>query len=522
MQRSLRSRVLALAGLAVLGAAALLALAGTQTLTAIEDDVERAYGRLADTLAASLGREILADLEVLQGARGTPAIDLTDSDLGAARRALAAAVPQLRVAHAVCFVSASGEPLVCDPPAAGDVLGTADAREALAVAVRSNRPGVTSFISPGAARTALEIVPMTGLDGQPQGAVVAAIEAAGPRLMGLLPAQNGLALGLTDRSGALAFPAVLPAKWSEAAVPGTSWSVRAGATQQGATDALRRLRFRTLWLAPLATAIAMALAYGLALSITHPLASLTRDAERIASGDLSRPIAAGNRDEVGRLASALEAMRISLKESMESVQRQLLRKVIAAQEDERRRVARELHDDTSQLLAALAIRLQNAPPEVSGLIDQMHETLHRIIVNLRPSVLDDLGLGAAIQWLAEHHLKPAAVAVRCELPDLHESRTRPEIEIAIFRVVQEALTNVARHARASTVLIEGAVEGNRIWIQIEDDGDGFDVRTVRPRADTLRGIGLLGMRERMQIVGGSLQIDSAVGLGTRVYLEVRI
>jgi signal transduction histidine kinase len=316
------------------------------------------------------------------------------------------------------------------------------------------------------------------------------------------------------------------------------------------TAAFRR---RSLWLAPGLTAVSLLLAWGVVTSVRRPVRTLTDAAERIAGGDLSQPIQS-DVDEIGRLGAALEHMRVQLRDSIASVEyangvleqrvaertRQLsrvLRRVISAQEDERRRVARELHDETSQLVAAMAMSIDAAkgapaPAAVADLrllIDRMHDSLHRIIVNLRPSVLDDLGLAAAIEWLAEHQLRRSGIAVRCELADLQDCRVDTAIEIALFRVVQESMTNIVRHASASAVLVQGGVaqrrpaaSDDRLWIEIEDDGEGFDPAAIAAETGSLRGIGVAGMRERMELVGGTIEIESAPGEGTRIRLEAPV
>jgi signal transduction histidine kinase len=148
----------------------------------------------------------------------------------------------------------------------------------------------------------------------------------------------------------------------------------------------------------------------------------------------------------------------------------------------------------------------------------MHTELARIIVNLRPSVLDDLGLAAAIGWLADR-LRATGVTVHCELEGI-EARLSPEIETALFRAVQEALSNIARHARAETVLIQGVRRGDHITFEIEDDGIGFETGTAVEGLGSMRGVGLLGMRERIEIIGGTLAIESEPGSGTRVVMNV--
>jgi len=307
-------------------------------------------------------------------------------------------------------------------------------------------------------------------------------------------------------------------------------------------------RRRSLWIAPALTGVALLLAWGIVQSVRRPVQTLTDAAERIASGDLSRPIA-GDEDEIGRLGAALERMRAELQRSIAAVERanaileqrvqertaqlsRVLRAVISAQEDERRRVARELHDETSQLVAAMAMELHaagDAPSrtrlaKLAMLVDRMHDGLHRIIVNLRPSILDDLGLGPAIEWLAEHQLRHAGIAARSELGELQECRADAAIEIALFRIVQESITNIVRHARASTVLIQGGMTAStdapgRIWIEIEDDGVGFEPLEPAADTETLRGVGLLGMRERVELIGGRLELESSPGAGTRVRVE---
>lgn len=533
MQRSLRSRVLGLAGLAVLGAAAALALVARQTLNDIERDISQARLRVAETLASQAGRDVVADLETLQGVRAAPGIDLSDDDSGPEQRALASAVRNLRVADAVCFASPQGRVLSCEPSTERSGINAPIAARILVAAVAAERPVVTPFFDVGGRRESLAIVPIVPFDRDPEGAVVGLIDANHAKLLTLLPAPAGLTVGIFDTSGTSALQAPFPKQWTEAPIPGTSWIVRTADAAQAETDPVAELRHRELWAAPLLTLIAMLLAWGLSVSVTRPVATLTRAAERIAAGDLSQPIAGEGRDEIGRLAAALEEMRSRLKQSLESVQRRLLRRVMAAQEDERRRVARELHDETSQLVAALGIGLQTAAAttpapakrtltDLIAVVDRMHDGLHRIIVNLRPSVLDDLGLDAAIHWLADHQLGEAGIASRCELHGLDDCRLPPEVETTVFRAVQEALTNCARHSGASSVLIQGGIEAGRLWIEIEDDGEGFDVEQVHPGGDSLRGIGLLGMRERLELVGGTVHIDSALGQGTRVSMEMPV
>jgi signal transduction histidine kinase len=309
-------------------------------------------------------------------------------------------------------------------------------------------------------------------------------------------------------------------------------------------------------------ALALLFAWGVARSVRNPLGVLTGAAARIAEGNLDLPIPALGEDEVGGLGRSLEYMRTQLKASIDEVERanaeleervrertreleglyrelqvreewrgQLLAKVIGAQEDERKRLARELHDETSQTLSALAMRLETAVAafphdlarqrlvEAKDLTVRILDELHRLIYDLRPSVLDDLGLLSAIRWYAERHLEPLGVTVRWEFSG-QERRLQPQIETALFRVVQEAITNIAKYAHAATVLIQCVLKDDGIAIEIEDDGDGFDPARLAAAGDARRGLGLMGMRERVELLGGAIEIDAAPGKGVRIAVSV--
>jgi signal transduction histidine kinase len=324
------------------------------------------------------------------------------------------------------------------------------------------------------------------------------------------------------------------------------------------------LRTRLAWLAPLLLGLSLLFAWGVARSVRRPIALLTDSAERIAYGNLNQPIPNLGRDEIGRLGRSFEQMRMALKGSLEHVERanqqleqrveertrelkglyeqlqereewreELLRKVIAAQEDERKRLARELHDETSQTLSALAMKIETALAawpaaasrdrlaEAKQLTVRTLEELHRLIFDLRPSVLDDLGLVSAIRWYAERHLEPKGITVRCEFSGFG-SRLMPELETALFRVTQEAITNIAKHSGAETVLIQCLQRDDRITIEIEDDGAGFVPANLPPPSARERGLGLMGMRERVELFGGTLELDSAPGSGTRIAVSVPV
>jgi signal transduction histidine kinase len=331
------------------------------------------------------------------------------------------------------------------------------------------------------------------------------------------------------------------------------WGIAIRQPEAEAFGALAALTKRLALVIPAVLAVGLVFAWGAAWSIRRPIRLLTRVAARIAAGDMAEPVPPLGDDEVGRLGRSLDRMRATIRESHQTLERrveertrelerlyqelserdrsrgELLRKVISAQEDERKRIARELHDETSQSLAAVAIALETASTLASGpargriddakaIAGRALDELHRLLFDLRPSVLDDLGLASAVRWYAERHLEPAGISVRCEASGL-EQRLPAEIETALFRVVQEALNNVAKHSGAETVLVECAARDDVVTIEVEDDGKGFDPQTVGPSASGT-GLGLTGMRERVALLGGTLTLDTSPGEGTRIAVTV--
>lgn len=207
----------------------------------------------------------------------------------------------------------------------------------------------------------------------------------------------------------------------------------------------------------------------------------------------------------------------------------LSRRVLAAQETERRRVAHELHDELGQYLTAIKINLQTsqALSEVSaterneGNIKIVEDAIHqvrRLAAALRPSVLDDLGLVPALNWMAEQNAARGQIAIRCD-SQIADVRLLPEIETACFRIAQEALTNILRHAACREVDIRLELRQDSLLLTIQDDGRGFDVSATLQRARGGNSLGLLGMQERASLIGGALNLESSPGSGSRLTLE---
>jgi len=211
----------------------------------------------------------------------------------------------------------------------------------------------------------------------------------------------------------------------------------------------------------------------------------------------------------------------------------LLRQVVSAQEQERQRIARELHDGTGQILTGLGLGLAaaetNIPQDQDLAVNQVHELrtlnakalgeLRDIISDLRPSVLDDMGLVPAIKSQLTTFEKRTGLPVKMTING-HRQRLAPEIETIIFRITQEALTNVAKHAQASEVQLELNFQPDELCLQVYDNGVGFDPQLVLKDSAPRHAWGLIGMQERVALAGGRCEIQSRPGKGTHIRVTV--
>jgi signal transduction histidine kinase len=243
---------------------------------------------------------------------------------------------------------------------------------------------------------------------------------------------------------------------------------------------------------------------------------------------LSLIVAGGALLSISRLGRRIEAHRGQLEGSREEL-RSLSQSLVRAQEDERKLLSRELHDQVGQMLTAIRMEiramldLRHAPTaefaeranEALALSDQTLQIVRDMAMGLRPSMLDDLGLGAAIEWLTRDLSRRSGVATSTEidaqlgaLPDSHGT--------CLFRIAQESLTNVLRHANANRVHVTLLRRDGRLLLTVQDDGSGIDLRTLH------RGIGLLGMEERARELHGKLTIDSDPARGTLLRVEIPV
>jgi two-component system sensor histidine kinase UhpB len=197
--------------------------------------------------------------------------------------------------------------------------------------------------------------------------------------------------------------------------------------------------------------------------------------------------------------------------------------VVDAQEHERRRIARELHDETGQALTSvlLGLRLiEQLSPEVAAAVSDLRETitsaiqeLRALAVELRPKALDDFGLGAAIERLADTYSRRTGIAIDVHVTGVTE-RLPEDVETALYRIVQESLTNVAKHAGAASASVTVHRGPHSVAAVVEDDGTGFDPATITP------GLGLASMLERAELVSGTVRVESRPDGGTTIAAEV--
>jgi len=262
----------------------------------------------------------------------------------------------------------------------------------------------------------------------------------------------------------------------------------------------------------------------------RPLDGIARTVEEVRKGNLQ---ARAERDpfsdpQLETLRETLNAMLDRLDEHGERL-RALSTQIMNAQEEERLRIARELHDETAQALASLLVRqrvaersqdpetLQRTMADLRALTSEALEGVRRMAIELRPTMLDDLGLVAALDAYARQFSQRTQIPVEVRATGRPE-RLPPEIELVAYRVIQEALSNVARHSGASRAEVSLVAEAGRLTAMVADNGLGFVLDAALDSRQ--RSLGLFGMRERAALVGGVLELSSAPGRGTRVRLIV--
>jgi signal transduction histidine kinase len=286
--------------------------------------------------------------------------------------------------------------------------------------------------------------------------------------------------------------------------------VHLGLSEGRLSDAVANRTWSIISVAAVVLAIGLLVAYALATLLTRPILKLVEMTKAIGRGELKwrAPIWA------------------------KEVRTRLLERVISAQEEERRRIARELHDETGQSLTSLALGLQalegvEHPEELKArtvelrsLVAKTLEEVHLLARALRPSILDDLGLVAALDRCVKGY--EAATGLRMDfIARGFDGRRLPlHLETALYRIVQEALTNVVKHAQARNVSVLLERRGRDLVAVVEDDGQGFDIDAARHSRGEGQGLGIIGIEERVSLAGGRFTVESKPGMGTTVVVEM--
>jgi two-component system, NarL family, sensor histidine kinase UhpB len=261
----------------------------------------------------------------------------------------------------------------------------------------------------------------------------------------------------------------------------------------------------------------------------QPLAELERTVDQVRQGNFAvraRPVGIPD-PNIDNLTETLNGM-LDTVETYRAQLHKLSMQVVNAQEEERKRIARELHDDTAQVLTAQLLRLktleatgQSLDAEKLGQLIEMTagalEDVRHMAHELRPPSIDDLGLQASLESLAAQYRERFGLPVRFYAQGI-KRRLPAGVEIAIYRIVQEALTNVAKHASAPSATVTIGVDDAVAWARIRDEGCGFNADLAGAQRGS--GLGLFGMQERATLFGGRLMIDSQPGQGTTVFVRI--
>ncbi|MBZ0275021.1 MAG: HAMP domain-containing protein [Anaerolineae bacterium] len=315
---------------------------------------------------------------------------------------------------------------------------------------------------------------------------------------------------------------------------------RAGTARVGLSDAnviqtLNVITGQLLLTTILVSTVGVTAAVLLTWVLTRPILALVQATKAVEKGDFSQHVPQWADDEIGELARAFNAMTDALaKSNAERIEREQLRAqyvsgVITAQEDERKRIARELHDSTGQSLTSMMLglkaladacqvpELQRRAEELRNVAGQTLDDVHSLSLQLRPSVLDDLGLPEAIRRHVADCRKRYSLAIDLAIQGMDEGRLPTEVETALYRIIQEALTNVVRHSNARTASVFIERTQAKVLAIIEDDGKGFNQSEI----DWLDGhLGLYGIRERTELLSGQLTLETAINQGTSLFVEI--
>jgi signal transduction histidine kinase len=316
---------------------------------------------------------------------------------------------------------------------------------------------------------------------------------------------------------------------------GSAGTIQAGFIDDIVSQGLETFTWTVLWGLLLCIAIGACLALLLTNILTRPLHHLVESANRIRKGNFETRADIFSNDEVGHLAVAFNQMADALNQYQREVQEKekarvsLIERIVQVQEEERKSISRELHDHLGQSLLAMLLQVQSirsqanlpdsAYQNVENSVRQAIDEVHRLAWGMRPSILDDYGLDSALA----RHIEEVSRHFELEIdysfsspPDL--TRLPGRIEVCLFRIAQEAITNVHRHAAASHASVVVLRQLNDITMLVEDNGQGFNLSMLQEKRDEC--MGLIGMKERVALLGGQVTIESIPGDGTTIRVRV--
>jgi signal transduction histidine kinase len=327
----------------------------------------------------------------------------------------------------------------------------------------------------------------------------------------------------------------------DVAVPifgGQAGIARVGISDSGVRNTLTLLTSQLVLTILVVLTISLLAATVLTWILTRPILELVEAASAIAHGDFSHRVRRWANDEIGDLAEAFNQMSVELERTdelrgeREQLRKQLLESVIAAQEEERRRIARELHDGTSQNITSMIVGLrmlesaedleqvQKQSTQLRQAARQILDEVHNLAVHLRPPVLDDLGLNAALSRYVHEFRQLFHIAVDFQVIGFEHKRLPPAMETAIYRILQEAMANAGKYAQAEHISVLLEARDGLVSAIVEDDGQGFQADQMLRSGLQQGKLGLYGMQERAQQLGGSITIESEPMKGTTIYVRI--
>jgi signal transduction histidine kinase len=381
------------------------------------------------------------------------------------------------------------------------------------------------------------------IDAYPPGTVVTVVDDEGRILVRTLDPSKWLGRSGTrrppqqrHREGSAELPGIdgKIRQYGFTPVAGTHWRLFVGIPADVVTSPVRALFVKGMLLGLLVLLVLFLWSLRLSRAIERPLGVLAAAARRVEDTGYSAPVPASGPREIVYVGEAFnrmvarraeaDAALVESKNQLESLSKRLLE----VQEEERTRIAREIHDDLGQRLTALKIDvgglLQAVPPQkgleavigrIRSALDETFKATHRLAAELRPPALDDFGFLAALESDIRAFEERTGIECELSLPS-GPLPLAPEVETAAYRIVQEAMTNVARHANATRLEIRMRTRGNEMLVEVRDDGRGITGEDLRGRT----GLGLVGMRERARQIGATVDVEGVDGKGTIVSLRI--